>query len=490
MSASRKRSRTAATTPVTEPAPPKIALTGGVAMPEKQVEHWRQGKLLDCTITAGGHDFEAHRLVLTSGSDFFDGAFTSGLAESGSAHVTLPEVPASAFEAVLSFLYTGEAMVAEAELLPLLQAAAYLQVSPLVDAVAARLEARLTPVNCLETWALAETHAHARLSTAAKEAALKAFNSMAESEAWLSAPHARVQELLTDERLTTAAEEAVHSAVVHWATAQRPPPTDAALLPLFRAVRYPLVAKAFFEARVLTEPLLRGTLGFDVLGSSFASLAYGTRVARRPGFGPSRPALTWSTVHKAIDIDVTGSGKVATSTASSGQAVRSAEPLPSTGRHLVELVYARVDREAGDALGTCYMTGVVSAAAAQRDFNSGVNYRRVLATMSDDFWGVDDCGIPGPYSGIRRGDGALEAVPDEAKIGVTDGERAVRVFRQGAVFSQGDRVGLLVDMDARTLTFLRNGTPIHASLVFHNLPDQVYVAATPADEGSSVRFVA
>ena len=383
MSASRKRSRTAATTPVTEPAPPKIALTGGVAMPEKQVEHWRQGKLLDCTITAGGHDFEAHRLVLTSGSDFFDGAFTSGLAESGSAHVTLPEVPASAFEAVLSFLYTGEAMVAEAELLPLLQAAAYLQVSPLVDAVAARLEARLTQVKCHETRALAETHAHARLSTAAKEAALKAFNSMAESEAWLSAPHARVQELLTDERLTTAAEEAVHSAVVHWATAQRPPPTDAALLPLFRAVRYPLVAKAFFEARVLTEPLLRGTLGFDVLGSSFASLAYGTRVAlaRRPGFRPSRPALTWSTVHKAIDIDVTGSGKVATSTASSGQAVRSAEPLPSTGRHLVELVYARVDREAGDALGTCYMTGVVSAAAAQRDFNSGVNYRRVLATI-------------------------------------------------------------------------------------------------------------
>ena len=73
---------------------------------------------------------------------------------------------------------------------------------------------------------------------------------------------------------------------------------------------------------------------------------------------------------------------------------------------------------------------------------------------------------------------------------MTDGERAVRVFRQGAVFSQGDRVGLLVDMDARTLTFLRNGTPIHASLVFHNLPDQVYVAATPDDEDSSVRFVA
>jgi hypothetical protein len=118
-------------------------------------------------------------------------------------------------------------------------------------------------------WALAETHAHARLASAAKEAALRAFDATAASEAWLSLPQARVHELLTDERLTTAAEESLHLAIVDWATAQSPPPTDAALLPLFCTVRYPLVAKDFFEAQVMTEPLLRGTLGFDVLGSTF-----------------------------------------------------------------------------------------------------------------------------------------------------------------------------------------------------------------------------
>ena len=57
------------------------------------------------------------------------------------------------------------------------------------------------------------------------------------------------------------------------------------------------------------------------------------------------------------------------------------------------------------------------------------------------------------------------------------------------VFDYGDRIGLLLDMDARTLTMLRNGTPI-PSLVFDNLPDEpLYVAATPFWKAMSVRFV-
>ena len=52
----------------------------------------------------------------------------------------------------------------------------------------------------------------------------------------------------------------------------------------------------------------------------------------------------------------------------------------------------------------------------------------------------------------------------------------------------GNRVGLLVDMDARTMTVLVNGTAI-PSLVFDNLPAQMYVAVTLDDNGSSVRLV-
>ncbi|EOD28845.1 hypothetical protein EMIHUDRAFT_234519 [Emiliania huxleyi CCMP1516] len=90
---SRKRARTAVTTPATQAAPPKVAISGGTAYTEKF----------------------AHRIVLMAGSDFFDGVFSSGMAEAGSAQAAVTE---------------------------------YLQIAPLFDSVAACLEARLTPDNC------------------------------------------------------------------------------------------------------------------------------------------------------------------------------------------------------------------------------------------------------------------------------------------------------------------------------------------------------
>ena len=45
-----------------------------------------------------------------------------------------------------------------------------------------------------------------------------------------------------------------------------------------------------------------------------------------------------------------------------------------------------------------------------------------------------------------------------------------------------------MDMDGKVLTALRNGSPI-PGLVFRGLPDEVYVAATPFNKGSSVRIV-
>ena len=59
------------------------------------------------------------------------------------------------------------------------------------------------------------------------------------------------------------------------------------------------------------------------------------------------------------------------------------------------------------------------------------------------------------------------------------------------IFVNGDRVGLLVDMDTRTMTMSRNGTPIPA-LVFEGLPDKVHIAATVGanhDHTCTVRLV-
>ena len=483
---SRKRARSVTTRSVTTPvtaaaAPPlrKIVLSGGQPMHAKMIAYWREGKMCDGCISAEGRDFDVHRTVVMVGSDFLEGAFGSGLAESDSAHVTLPEMSAVAVEASLNFLYTGECEVTEPELFTLLPAAAFLQIATLVAAVAAKIEERLTPRSCFEAWALADTHSLSSLAKAAKETALKQFETVASIDGFVGLPHARLLELLSDERLVTKSEEAIHEAVLRWARAQQPATDDASLLLLLKTVRYPLVSKEYFEQTVLNEPLLDGTaLGSRLFGHVVASTAFGPKARQRVGFGPQRPAMIWSSELKGDDISLEEGGVVARA-GQLCQVVISSQSLPATGKHLVELVFTRQGLPSGDCVGGCYMVGVVSAAAARDvDFDD-----RGLAHMAAGFWGVDDaCPPKNTHNcGVRRGEGRVSAAPSEARC-ARDRGGSLRVFLVG------DRLGLQVDMDARTLTMLRNGTPI-PSLVFDNLPEQVHVAATLDDEDSKVRLV-
>eukprot|EP00966_Prymnesium_polylepis_P055199 1276406-Prymnesium_polylepis.1 len=57
--------------------------------------------------------------------------FDAGMADSARRVIELPDMPASAFEAVLHFLYTGETECSDEALPSLLQAAGRLQVVPL-----------------------------------------------------------------------------------------------------------------------------------------------------------------------------------------------------------------------------------------------------------------------------------------------------------------------------------------------------------------------
>ena len=486
MSATRKRSRAAALTPTTAlsaPPPPalrKFTLAGGTALPSRQIEMWTQGKFCDATITVEGRQFDAHRMALVSGSDYFHGAFTSGFAEGGTAHVSLPDLKASAFEAVLSFVYTGECEVWEEDLPTLLQCASYLQAKALLVAACDAVKVRLVPENILSYWSLADAHSMDELACVAKEEALRHFEAVvAASEAEFAAlPHERLLTLLSDERLTTTKEEAVHTAVIKWSNAQQPPVDDESLLALLSTVRYRLVSRDFFEGRVLTEPRLQGGLGLKVLFGAAAGFSQavfgGTLVGRRLGFLPHRLPLKWCPVQKGGDIALAQTGTVATATGCC-HSIRTATPLPASGKHLVELLW----ETQGSLLGEANMVGVASGSV-------DISGACALARAASSFWGVDSSGYceESILTGIRRGKGGQSKAPEEALTG------ASRLHgRPIGVFVAGDRIGLLVDMDAHTLTMLRNGTPI-PSLVFDNLPhEDLYVAVTVFRTGNSVRIL-
>ena len=479
---SRKRAR-AATTPVTEAnvSARQVTIRGGIAMAAHQIRLWREGKMCDATVTAMGRDFPVHRSVLCA-SEFFEGAFACGMTEGLSAHVQLPEVAAPLAEAVITFLYTGECRVPEAELTPLFEAAAYLRVQSLSESIATELIERLAPHNCLDAWSLADTHSFAAFATAAKEEALLKFEAVALTDSLTALPHERLLELLNDERLTVAREEAVYDAVMRWALARAPPPTDDKLLALLCTVRYPLMAPDFFDRTVMCDTRLQSVLGARVAFSALRASMYGPPIARRPGFGPSRPSLTWSTTHKGSRIEISGC-TVASTQDDERQSACSAEPLPTTGKHLVEIVYERTGSEIRRSLGGGHMTGLLSAEKmAACEFSE--NWALCKSPVVSGFYGVDDYGAGhAPAVGVFRGREGTPALDASKTALPTIGGSSRHVL-----FVSGDRIGLLVDMDARTLTILRNGVPI-PSLVIDGLPRDLYVAVTPCWRGSTARLV-
>ena len=168
------------------------------------------------------------------------------------------------------------------------------------------------------------------------------------------------------------------------------------------------------------------------------------------------------------------------------ESVVSATSLPATGKHLVELVFNRPGRLPGTSLQGFYMVGVVSEAVLD-DTVFDESDSRMLSRLSEGFWGVDDGSYASQYSGMRRGDGSIEDAPDEAICAIS-GASVDDDGGEPRIFLNGDTIGLLVNMDAHTLTIHRNGSPI-PSLAFEGLPERVRIAATLDDLDSKVRIL-
>ena len=194
---------------VTHPTPPKL------------VSLWKANQLCDTTIkmSADGSSFAAHRVVLASGSTYFEGLFQSERSDANAP--ALAEVPASVFEPLLQFLYEGRCSCGQSILTPLLRAANYLGVKPLELSIGTALQARLLPSNAFALWTLAEEAMLPLLEEAAKSLALSKFEevkeSLAEEASW-----DQVHALVSSDQLAARGEETVFEAVVQYAEAQRP----------------------------------------------------------------------------------------------------------------------------------------------------------------------------------------------------------------------------------------------------------------------------
>jgi len=284
MPPSRKRARRAS---ADAPSAASIELVGGLAEKPSTIAKFRDGRLTDVEVVAAdGTAFHAHALCITSGSEYFERLLAGERwADTAGRPLSLPEVPKQGLAACLEFIYTGSCAVAdEAELIVVLQAAAYLQIPPLVDAAAKAMSAHLSATTALAFWAVADRQGLSQLAADAVSAAARHFEQIAASPAWLSAPAETVRVLVASDRLKVADEEAVYSAAVKWLHAQAPPPAEDDALALLRLVRFPLLSREFVQETVHNEPLLRTFAGMQMLSQSLLGALHGDSARRRMGF--------------------------------------------------------------------------------------------------------------------------------------------------------------------------------------------------------------
>ena len=278
----RKRARASADAP----SAASIELVGGLAEKPSAIAKFRDGRLTDVEVVAAdGTAFHAHALCITSGSEYFERLLAGERwADTAGRPLSLPEVPKQGLAACLEFIYTGSCALAdEAELIVVLEAAAYLQIPPLVDAAAKAMSTHLSAATALAFWAVADRQGLSQLAADAVSAAARHFEQIAATPAWLSAPAETVRVLLASDRLKVADEEAVYSAAVKWLHAQAPLPAEDDALALLRLVRFPLLRREFVQETVHNEPLLRTVNGMQVLSRSLLGALHGDSARRRMG---------------------------------------------------------------------------------------------------------------------------------------------------------------------------------------------------------------
>ncbi|XP_023781120.1 kelch-like protein 5 isoform X3 [Cyanistes caeruleus] len=116
---------------------------------KKMENYLRHSQLCDVVLVAGDRRIPAHRLVLSSVSDYFAAMFTNDVREARQEEIKMEGVEPKALWALVQYAYTGRLELKEDNIECLLSTACLLQLSQVVEACCKFLMKQLHPSNCL-----------------------------------------------------------------------------------------------------------------------------------------------------------------------------------------------------------------------------------------------------------------------------------------------------------------------------------------------------
>ncbi|XP_061101001.1 kelch-like protein 5 isoform X1 [Conger conger] len=204
----------------------------------------RHKQLCDVVLLAGERRIPAHRLVLSSVSDYFAAMFTSDVREAKQEEVKMEGVDPDALWALVQYAYTGRLELREDTIESLLSASCLLQLSAVVHACCGFLIKQLHPSNCLGIRSFGDAQGCLDLHRVAHNYTMEHFLEVIRNQEFLLLPPGEIQKLLSSDDMNVPDEETVLDALLGWVQHDSPA-RQQHLPPLLAHIRLPLLAPQF-----------------------------------------------------------------------------------------------------------------------------------------------------------------------------------------------------------------------------------------------------
>ena len=220
-------------------------------------------QLFDITLVVDSKEFECHKALLASSSDYFRCMFTSDLAERDQKSVTINGVDAVSMELVIKYLYSGEARLQADTVQNLLSAANLFQLRDLKDGCAVYMGKKLDVDNCIGIHFFAQAHECDHLEFQAWDVITEHFEAVAECSEFMDLCSENVIEIIKYDDIQ-ATEEEVFEASLHWLE-HKPEERSMHIYDIFQHVRFSLIDEHYLYDKVKSHSLLQSETRMGVM---------------------------------------------------------------------------------------------------------------------------------------------------------------------------------------------------------------------------------
>ncbi|XP_077200122.1 kelch-like protein 1 isoform X2 [Paroedura picta] len=182
----------------------------------KMESYLKQQQLCDVILIAGNRKIPAHRLVLSSVSDYFAAMFTSDVCEAKQEEIKMEGIDPSSLWDLVQFAYTGCLELKEDTIENLLAAACLLQLPQVVEVCCHFLMKLLHPSNCLGIRAFADAQGCTELMKVAHSYTMENIMEVIRNQEFLLLPADELHSLLASDDVNVPDEETIFHALMMW----------------------------------------------------------------------------------------------------------------------------------------------------------------------------------------------------------------------------------------------------------------------------------